>query len=337
MGVSRRGFLGILGGAAAGATLARRAAGAESGVSHSNGSVGCLVDLSLCAGCRKCEAACNQQNGLPPPDRAFEDMGVLDSFRRPDADHFTVVNRHVVGGVNAYSKVQCLHCLDPACVSACIVGALTKEASGAVRYDASKCIGCRYCMVACPFQIPAYEYADALTPRVRKCEFCFERQAEGKAPACATACPKEAIAFGPRGDLLAMARERIRNSQSAAVPGAHSPEGEVSMAPGPQAVEGNGAPRLPLLPHIYGEREVGGTSWLYVACHPFESLGFLRLPAEAPPRLTETIQHGTFKNFIPPLGLAALLGLAMISLKGRRETSGESNGTGSREDRSRHK
>ncbi len=303
----------------AGATLAGGRANAQPPSSTSADSFGCLVDLSLCVGCRKCEAACNKQNSLPQPDRPFDDMSVLDTFRRPDADKFTVVNRHLVGGAPAYAKVQCLHCLDPACVSACIVGALTKEPSGAVRYDASKCIGCRYCMVACPFQIPAYEYSEALTPRVRKCEFCFERQMEGKAPACVSACPKEAMAYGKREDLLLMARERIRSSAARQVTASTEGAADAASTPAGDAAAGNGAAPLPLLPYIYGEREAGGTSWLYVASHPFESLGLLRLPPEAPPRLTEAIQHGIFKNFVPPLGLATLLGMAMYTLRGRKE------------------
>jgi formate dehydrogenase iron-sulfur subunit len=175
---------------------------------------GCLVDLTRCIGCRKCEQACAEVNGLPQPERSFEDLTVLDAKRRPDERSFTVVNRYVSGKIDerdqlvpTFVKLQCMHCQDPACASACIVGALTKKDNGAVHYDVSKCIGCRYCMVACPFEIPAYEYHDPITPRVMKCTFCYERVSkEGKLPGCAEICPVEAITFGRRSTLLKLAK-----------------------------------------------------------------------------------------------------------------------------------
>jgi formate dehydrogenase iron-sulfur subunit len=293
---SRRAFLHLLG--AGGLTLAAGPTKASEGPPVSPDSVGCLVDLSLCVGCRKCEAACNKANELPPPEVSFEDKSVLDRQRRPDARAFTVVNRYddvQCNGHSGFSKVQCMHCLDPACVSACIVGALTKDPDGPVRYDADKCMGCRYCMVACPFQIPAYEYDEVLTPRVMKCEYCFSRLEKGEIPACASICPEEAITFGPRRELLAIARDRVQ-------------------AP-PQPLR----KREKLIDHIYGEHEVGGTSWLYLATVPFTRLGFLELPEKAPPRLTETIQHGVFKYFVPPLTLFGLLGAAMHLLRPRKD------------------
>ena len=146
---------------------------------------GCLVDLTRCIGCRKCEQACQTVNSLPQPEQSFDDLTILDRKRRPDEKSYTVVNRYYSGKIDerdqlipTFVKIQCMHCQDPACASACIVGALTKKENGAVHYDASKCIGCRYCMVACPFEIPAYEYHNPITPRVMKCTFCYERVAE---------------------------------------------------------------------------------------------------------------------------------------------------------------
>ncbi|MCZ7584627.1 MAG: hypothetical protein M5R36_15525 [Deltaproteobacteria bacterium] len=141
--------------------------------------------------------------------------------------------------------------------------------------------------MACPFQVPAYEYDNALAPRVRKCEFCFERVAKkGEVPACVKICPKEAITFGPRDELIALAKSKIARGTSA-----------------------NGGKRY--LNHIYGEKEVGGTDWLYLSHVPFEDIGFLKLPEKAPPRLTESIQHGIFKYFAAPISLFAFLGGAM--------------------------
>ena len=138
-------------------------------------SLAVLIDTTLCVGCRACEQACNEVNpDLPPvPDVFFKDASVFERRRRMDASAFTVVNRYQPGatGDPVHVKFQCMHCLQPACVSACLVGAMTRDATGAVVYDEKKCIGCRYCMAACPFQVPAYEYASVLTPRVRKCTF----------------------------------------------------------------------------------------------------------------------------------------------------------------------
>jgi ferredoxin len=192
-----------------------------------------------------------------------------------------------------------MHCSDPSCVSACIVGALTKQENGAVIYDAAKCIGCRYCMVACPFQVPAYEYMNAFTPQVRKCTFCYQYVKKGGLPACAQVCPREVMTFGKRKDLLRLARWKMKNN-----PGRY-------------------------VNHIFGEHEVGGTSWLYLASEPFETIGFPKVGVKAPPRLTESIQHGLFQYFAAPIILFATLGGIMgITgfLKEARDTSDEDAG-----------
>ena len=269
-------------------------------------SLGCLVDLTRCIGCRKCEEACNRVNHLPAPEERFEDYTVLDRKRRPDEGAYTVVNRHTSGKIDArdqlapiFVKLQCMHCQDPACASACIVGALSKKENGAVHYDVTKCIGCRYCMVACPFEIPAYEYHDPLTPRVMKCTFCYERvQEENKLPGCVEICPVEALTFGRRKDLLVEAKRRIGNN-----PGQY-------------------------VDHIYGEKEVGGTSWMYLSGVPFEKLGFNALPETPMPRLSETIQHGLFSYLWSPILLFGLLGGVMwtSNRKGDRADSEKSGG-----------
>ncbi len=247
---------------------------------------GMLVDTTRCIGCRNCEWACKKQNELPSaPLSEFSDTSVFDSLRRPDATSYTVVNRFSRSDNPdrpVYVKVQCMHCDRPACVSACLVGAFQKEKGGSVQYNAWKCMGCRYCMVACPFQIPAYEYFNAFTPVVRKCTFCFERVArQGKFPACAHICPEEVMTFGRRADLLKAARERV----------AKHPDR--------------------YLPHIYGEHEVGGTGWLYLASVPFEQLGLPVLGETPVTRLNETVQHSIFKHFIPPVVLYGFLGAMM--------------------------
>lgn len=286
MALNRRQFL-KASGATLGAFLACSPGGssAASPANSSTDTIGVLVDTTLCIGCRKCEQACAKRNGLP--DRSFEDLTILHTNRRPDAGAYTVINRYYPNQGNQESfthvKFQCMHCLDPACASACITGALNKQPSGPVIYNVSKCIGCRYCMVACPFQIPAYEYHRALAPRVMKCTFCFEYisklpREEGGLPACAQVCPMEVMTYGKRSDLLELARWKIKNH------------------PGK------------FLDHIFGEHEVGGTAWMYLASHSFETLGFPHLGEEAPPRLTESIQHGIFWGAAPPLLLFTVLG-----------------------------
>jgi Fe-S-cluster-containing dehydrogenase component len=208
---------------------------------------GMLSDLTRCIGCRRCEAACNKANNLPEPKTSFEATSVFEETRRPyvaDVQSYTVVNRFEVNNKTVYRKVQCMHCEEPACVSACLVGALKKSPEGPVTWNEKVCIGCRYCITACPFYVPAFEYTSAFDPRIQKCFMCYHRITKGIVPACAEACPVEAITFGKRSSLLKLAWSRIW--------------GEPDK----------------YIDHVYGEREVGGTGWLYVSGVPFSQLGF---------------------------------------------------------------
>ena len=261
MSVSRRKFLGWLGAAGMGTAFGTSANAASN--KHFTGypdSMGILHDISLCVGCRSCEAACNKVNELPPPEKPFDDKSVLDKKRRTTASVHTVVNKYdnaegTKGPV--FVKTQCNHCLEPACASACFVKAFAKTKEGPVSYDPSVCVGCRYCMVACPFNIPTYEYDSAFSPRVMKCTMCHSRVIQGRLPGCVESCPKEALTFGKRDDLLRIARERIRKH----------PERYVD--------------------HIYGEHEMGGTSWLYLSNTSFASIGMREdLGTTAAPNLT---------------------------------------------------
>ncbi len=266
------------------------------------GSMGVLVDTTICIGCRKCEEACNRRNRLPRSVEPFSDRDVLRSFRRPSVTAFTVVNRFPgkpsadQGGVpDTYAKVQCMHCLYPSCVSACIVGALTRAPDGAVVYNPTICMGCRYCQVACPFEVPAYEFNEPLTPRVRKCEFCTDRaKGTGANPACAASCPTEALVFGRRADVLAMAKDRIERRPDR------------------------------YLNQVYGETEVGGTSWLYLTGRPITEVGLLDLPDTPPPKRTEAIQHGIFRYGVLPIAFYGLL--AALMWRNRPKTQAGSPG-----------
>jgi formate dehydrogenase iron-sulfur subunit len=249
--------------------------------------MGVMTDLSKCIGCRKCEWACNQEpsNEFREtfPETDFKNKSIFETHRRHSDKALCVVNQFEgSAGQPVYVKSQCMHCVDPACLSACLVTAFKKESNGAVSYDAWRCMGCRYCIVACPFEVPSYEYDEALTPRVRKCTLCFqERTSEGKVPACVEICPVQCMTFGKRSDLIKEAKTRIANH-----PGEY-------------------------IDHIYGEHEMGGTHWMYITKEPYENLGFLDLPHEAPPRLVEGIQHNIFKYLISPVLLYGLLGATM--------------------------
>jgi Fe-S-cluster-containing dehydrogenase component len=187
-----------------------------------------------------------------------------------------------------------MHCDKPACVSACIVGAFTKHENGAVTWDTDKCIGCRYCMVACPFQVPTFEYENALHPDIHKCDFCFERTKEDLLPACVEICPVEALTYGRRRDLVEVAEKRIKLY----------PDKYINR--------------------IYGFTEAGGTSWMYLAGTDFENLDFPKLSNNPAPGVSESIQHGIFAYFVPPIALYALLGGIMwITKKKENEKEGK--------------
>ena len=244
--MNRRTFLGLMG--AAGVTLGTGSVSHAASAADVKGlpdSGAVLFDATRCIGCRKCEEACNTVNELPKPQAKFDDLKVLETPRRTHADVFTVVNKYQPAGAKApvFRKIQCNHCLEPACASACFVQAFKKQENGAVSYDASLCVGCRYCMIACPFGIPTYEYNEALTPRVRKCTFCEPRLKEGKLPGCVEACPKEALVFGKRSEIIRIARQRIMASPDT------------------------------YIDHIYGEREMGGTAWMTISGAPFHEIG----------------------------------------------------------------
>jgi Fe-S-cluster-containing dehydrogenase component len=249
MDINRRGFLKIIGAAGAGGFMggSQKVLAQEYFPGHPD-RFGVLTDLTRCVGCRTCEAACNQINNLPKPEIPFDDTSVFEEKREADAKYYTYVNRYdnLKGeGESVYRKVQCNHCDEPACASACLVRAIEKTPEGPVVWNEKLCIGCRYCMTACPFYVPAFEYSDPLSPNIVKCTMCYDtRVSKGDVPACVEACPMEAMTFGKRSDVIKAARQRIRK--------------------GPDRY----------IEHIFGEHEIGGTSWLYISGVPFEQLGF---------------------------------------------------------------
>jgi formate dehydrogenase iron-sulfur subunit len=218
-----------------------------------------LVDLTRCIGCRSCENACRVRQKRPPlPANRF---GFGPGEGKLSFTSWTFVDFRKTDQADPLSpatpvKRQCMHCVDATCVSACPVAALHKTERGSVVYEASRCIGCRYCMIACPFQVPRYEWHEGLTPRVGKCDFCDDRVAEGRLPACVAACPTGTLKFGKRVDILREAVARMKAN----------PNRYVS---------------------VYGDKVVGGTAWIYLSDLPMDKLGFRTdLPEVTLPSLT---------------------------------------------------
>lgn len=254
--MNRRSFLALMGGVGGSCLVNPKKSQAASGdfKGYPN-SFGVLHDTTLCIGCRKCEAACQEVNALPAPEKPFKDLKVLDTKRRPTAKEWTVVNKYpnpTDPSKPVFRKAQCLHCNEPACASACFVKAFTKNPDGSVTYDKSLCVGCRYCMVACPFNIPGYTYDSALNPLVQKCTLCHPRLAEGKLPGCVEVCPVGALTFGKRKDLIRLAWSRIEAD--------------------PKRYKD----------HVYGEREMGGTAWLTISGGTPSTVGLAENLGEKP-------------------------------------------------------
>ena len=229
-------------------------------------SMGMLFDSTLCIGCGACASACKEENGLSG-----------DVAPGLTADTWTVVEEHE----GTFVRRLCMHCLDPTCVSVCPVAALQRSATGAVLYDASRCIGCRYCMMACPFEVPKYQWRSPV-PVVGKCGLCTGRLAAGRPTACAEACPTGATLFGEREAVIDTARERLRVEPAKYVP------------------------------LIYGEHEAGGTSTLLISAVPFEKLGYpTNLPRAPLPMLTWQVLSKV-PDFVVLAG-AGLFGLKWIT------------------------
>jgi len=243
--------------------------GAEAGeFVRSHDWYGMLYDATKCIGCKSCMVACKRVNGMPPD---LDEEGLHDAPIDLDSKTMNIIKLYEGEDGRSFVKRQCMHCLDPSCVSACPVSAMRKDPkTGIVYWDGDNCIGCRYCMMACPFEIPKFEW-DSPFPKIVKCTLCKDTNLKEKGiPACCEVCPTGAIIFGNRDELLDIAKHRIKDN-----PGRY-------------------------LPEVYGEYEVGGTGVLYLSHINFTKLGLPDLPEESPAEYCERIHHGIYRTVLPP-------------------------------------
>jgi Fe-S-cluster-containing dehydrogenase component len=266
MSLNRRGFFCLLG--ATGITLAigKNTFASSKGKSDVEFS-GVLYDSTRCVGCRTCEYECAAAHGLPEPSAEVEPI------RKTNETCNTVVNTFQTTKGEVYIKRQCMHCNEPACDAACLTQAMHKNETGPVTWNGDKCMGCRYCMVSCPFDSPKFEF-HSTNPKIQKCDMCFDRQNAGEKPVCVTNCPNDALLYGKRRDLIKEAHRRIYEK-----------------------------PDL-YADHVYGEHEVGGTGWLYLSPVPFEELGMnTNLQQSSYPALTKGFLYSvpSVDLLLPPL------------------------------------
>ncbi len=285
--------------------------------------LGLLYDATLCVGCKACVAACKQANNNPAEFSTVDQL--WDTPLDTSGHTFNLIKMYRSGSMEtkdaeengfAFMKTSCMHCADPSCVSACPVSAMTKDPkTGIVGYDPDACIGCRYCVAACPFGIPKYQY-DSPTGKIGKCELCRHRYKDGHYSACAEVCPTGATLYGKTSDLLAEAKRRLslKPGEKAVFPRGNLSGGKDQSY---ENVVGN------YQQHVYGEKEYGGTQVLKLSGVPFEKVGMPALPPEAAAAHSESIQHMLYGGLIMPI---AVLGAMTFVAKRNVVTDDEQKG-----------
>jgi formate dehydrogenase beta subunit len=233
--------------------------------------VAMLYDTTLCIGCKACVVACAEANGLAPDTQESNGMYQMPRYLNDKTKNIIKLYNDPKTGLRSFVKAQCMHCIDPACVAGCPMAALQIDDKGIVFWDGKTCIGCRYCQIACPFNIPKFEW-DKVNPKIVKCEFCRHRMPEGKGPACCEVCPRKAVIYGTRAELLKEAKKRIGDN-----PGRYYKD------------------------LVYGEFEAGGTQVLYLTHLDPKLLGHLvPLSNESLPARVESVQNTLYMGFLTP-------------------------------------
>jgi formate dehydrogenase iron-sulfur subunit len=257
-----------------------------------------LIDTVRCIGCQGCQVACKSWNSMPGERTTLGKT--LGNPARLDSSTYTLIGFTELDRPNGvswqFTKKQCMHCLQPACVSACPVGALTKSPDGPVVYHKGLCIGCRYCMLSCPFEIPKFEW-DKSFPYIRKCTFCSERLAAGLQPACTKTCPSGALIFGSREKIIETAKARMNHR-----PGMYNPE-------------------------VYGMEQAGGTAWLYISGVEYKELGLREDLSRRP--YGEYTWDALSKTPAAGIGAAAVLAGLSLIIGRRAALSGKDKQEGS--------
>lgn len=282
MNLSRRDVFRVAS-AGAVAAAAPALAGAEPEPEHQipAEAVGLLYDATKCIGCKACVSACVNANGLEP-DTSVDGLHQAPLSLNSSTKNLIKLCKPTAAHPESFIKQQCMHCGDPTCVAACPLGALRKnEANGIVEWHSERCIGCRYCEIACPFHIPKFEWTK-FNPKIVKCELCNFRLEKGLEPACTYVCPTHAVIFGKRAQLLDTAKQRIAR-----------------------------APNKYFENRVYGEKEAGGTHCMILAAVPFEDLGLPVLNAESVPARALKWQKKVYKWMSGPVLLYGAIATMM--------------------------
>ena len=168
-----------------------------------------LIDVAKCTGCRGCQLACKQWNGLPA--RQTTAAGTYQNPPDLQPNTWTLIRFQEVAAKEGvkwlFRKDGCMHCTNAACVKVCPSGALYHSELGTVGIINERCIGCKECVAACPFVIPRY---DSVTDRVYKCDLCLSRIRADLPPGCVKACPTGALTFGDKPDMVKKAYARVK-------------------------------------------------------------------------------------------------------------------------------
>lgn len=326
--IKRRDFLKGAAGSVAllsvGVQPAEAATAPERGSEH----VGILYDSTLCVGCNACMPACKDANGMD-----YDPKGgsiTLDNANDLSEKTLNIIKRFVDGtgetkdsAVDGYAfiKRQCLHCVDPGCVSACPVKALYKDKhTGVVKYNKNACIGCRYCQVACPYLIPKFEWDDWY-PEIIKCQLCDHLIEEGGISACCSACPTGAALFGNVDQLLEESERRLNMEPGVeyAFPVNSIDSGDVQPHKAAEYVQ-----------HLYGEHELGGTQVMYLSGVPFEKLGLPDVPKGSYAAIANGIQGTLYKSMVLPA--IVFSGLAYFINKHKKMEEAEHDATKTNDD-----